>query len=302
MSTAYPGKTQSRVRTFLEFVKIEHTLFALPFVLAGMLLGFAQEGMPLAPSVEAGRVLLLVLVAAVAARTLGMTLNRIVDRDIDAVNPRTAMRALPAGTMGLSTAWMLAAVSALLLFGACWFLNGTVLLLSPVLVLLFFSYPYAKRVTWACHLVLGLAFLCAPAGGFLAVTNGFAGWWPPFLLGLAALCWVAGFDVIYALLDVEFDRANDVQSIPARFGEQRARQVAAGLHALTVLFLALAARAARLDWPMYVAIILVAVVLAYEHAIVDHEDPEAINKAFFNVNAGVGWVVLAGLLAALLRA
>ena len=302
MSTAYPGATPSRVRTFLEFVKIEHTLFALPFVLAGMILGFVQEGIPLAPSLEGARIFLLVLVAAAAARTLGMTLNRIVDRHIDAANPRTAMRALPAGTMSLSTARTLALASAVLLFGACWLLNGTVLLLSPILVLLFFAYPYAKRVTWACHLVLGLAFLCAPAGGFLAVTNGFAGWWPPFLLGLAALCWVAGFDVIYALLDVEFDRAHDVQSVPARFGETAARQVAAGLHALAVVFLALFAYAAGLDWPMYVAVILVAVVLAYEHAIVDHEDPAAINKAFFNVNAGVGWVVLAGLVAALLRA
>jgi 4-hydroxybenzoate polyprenyltransferase len=290
------------VRTFLEFVKIEHTLFALPFVLAGMLLGFRQMGMPIAPSVEALRIFLLVLVAAAAARTLGMTLNRIVDRDIDAVNPRTANRALPAGTMSLSTAQVLAGVSAVVLFAACWFLNGTVLLLSPILVALFFAYPFAKRVTWACHLVLGLAFLCAPAGGYLAVTNSFEGWWPPFLLGLAALCWVAGFDVIYALLDVQFDRAHAVQSIPARFGEANARKAAAGLHALTVLFLAMSARAARLDWPMYVGIILVAAVLAYEHAIVDHEDHEAINRAFFNVNAVVGWIVLAGLLASLLRA
>ena len=298
---AHPGSAASPVRTFLEFVKIEHTLFALPFVLAGMALGFAQEGLPLA-SPDGVRILLLVLVAAVSARTLGMTLNRIVDRDIDARNPRTALRALPAGTMGLSTARILALASAAVLVAACWFLNGTVLLLSPVLVLLFFLYPYAKRVTWACHLVLGLAFLCAPAGGYLAVTNSFAGWWPPFLLGLAALFWVAGFDVIYALLDVEFDRAHDVQSVPARFGERAARQVAAGLHALAVLFLALFAYVAGLDWPMYVAVIAIAVLLAYEHAIVDHEDPAAINKAFFNVNAVVGWIALAGLVAALLRA
>ena len=302
MATAHPAHGASRARTLLEFVKIEHTLFALPFVLAGMVVGLREARVPLAVTAETMRLLALVLVAAVSARTLGMTLNRIVDRHIDARNPRTATRALPAGTMGLGTARALAAVSAVALLVSSAYLNLLVFLLAPVLVLLFFAYPYAKRVTWGCHFVLGLAFLCAPAGGYLAVTGGFAGWWTPFLLGMAALFWVAGFDVIYGLLDVEFDRAHDVQSIPARFGETAARRVAAGLHALTVLFLALFAYAAGLDWPMYVAIILVAAVLAYEHAIVDHEDPVAINKAFFQVNAGVGWVVLAGLLATLLRA
>lgn len=283
----------SRVRTLLEFVKIEHTLFALPFVLAGMAVGVRDAGVPFS-----WRTLLLVLVAATGARTLGMTLNRIVDRAIDARNPRTATRALPAGAMRMGTAVAIALVAGVALVVAAALLNRLVLILAPVLALLFFAYPYAKRVTWACHFVLGLAFLCAPAGGFLAVTGSFDGWLPPFLLGLAAMAWVAGFDVIYALLDVGFDRANGVRSIPAAFGEPAARRIAAMLHMLTVLFLAVFARVEGLGWPMWVAIAAMAGLLVYEHATVDPSDPAAINRAFFHVNAVVGWVALAGLLGA----
>ncbi len=283
------------MRTILEFIKIEHTLFALPFVLAGMMLGFVQAGVPLAFTLEGARIFALVLVAATGARTLGMTLNRIVDRAIDAHNPRTATRALPAGTMSMRTAALLAIISGVVLVAASAALNPLVLALAPVLALLFFAYPYAKRYTWACHFVLGLAFLCAPAGGFLAVTGHFAGWMLVLPLGLAAMAWVTGFDVIYALLDVEFDCAHGIRSVPVRFGVAAARRIALGLHVLTALLLAVFARAAGLGWPMWVAVVAVAALLAYEHATVDPSDPVAINKAFFNVNAIVGWLVLAGL-------
>lgn len=290
---------RSRVRTVLEFVKIEHALFALPFVLAGMVEGFRARGLPLRPTAEGLRLLVLVLVAAVAARTLAMTLNRIVDRAIDARNPRTASRALPAGLLSARAAWVLALVSLVLLVAASALLNPLVLALTPVLALLFFAYPYAKRVSWGCHFVLGLAFLCAPAGGYLAVTGSFAGWARVLPLSLAAMAWVSGFDVIYALLDVEFDRTHGVRSIPAVFGEGPARRIAVALHVLTVLLLAVYARVAGLGWPMYLAVVAIAALLAYEHATVDPRDPVAINKAFFHVNAVVGWVALAGLLAAL---
>ncbi|HEX2021643.1 MAG TPA: UbiA-like polyprenyltransferase [Candidatus Thermoplasmatota archaeon] len=288
------------VRTLLEFVKIEHTLFALPFVLAGMVVGFVHEGLPLAPTREGARVFALVLVAATGARTLGMTLNRIVDRRLDARNPRTAGRALPSGAMRLSTAVALAVASGAALVLAAAALNPLVLALSPVLVALFALYPLAKRFTWACHLVLGLAFLCAPAGGYLAVTGSFDGWVPPFLLGVAAMAWVAGFDVIYALLDVASDRANGVHSMPADLGEPAARRIAAALHALTVLSLAAFGAAFAPRWPLYVAIVAIGALLTYEHAAARPEDPASINKAFFHVNAVVGWIALAGLLGALL--
>ena len=288
----------SRTRTFLEFVKIEHTLFALPFVLAGMVVGFLRAGAPSAG--EAARVTLLVLLAATAARTLAMTLNRIVDRRIDARNPRTASRALVTGEMRLGVAVAIAAVSAVALFVASGMLNPLVFWLSPVLVLLFFAYPYVKRVSWACHFVLGLAFLCAPAGGYLAVTGSFEGWMPPLLLGLAAMAWVAGFDVLYALLDVEFDRSANVHSAPADLGVPNARRLSAALHVLTAFFLALFAYLhPAMGWPMYVAVIAIAALLAYEHATAHPEDPVAINKAFFHVNAVVGWIALAGVLGSL---
>lgn len=274
-------------------MKIEHTLFALPFVLAGMVVGFRESDAPF------WRTFALVLVAATGARTLGMTLNRIVDRAIDARNPRTATRALPAGTMRVRTAVLLALAAGAALVGSAALLNPLVLALSPVLVLLFFVYPYAKRVTWACHFVLGLAFLCAPVGGYLAVAGSFAGSLPALLLGLAAMAWVAGFDVIYALLDVAFDRASGIHSLPADHGERTARRIAAGLHVLVVLFLTVFARVAGLGWPMYAGVAAVAALLAYEHATVDPRDAVAINRAFFHVNAVVGWIALAGLLVAL---
>ena len=289
----------SRARTLLEFVKIEHTLFALPFVLAGMVVGFVHAGRP--PAAEVARIVALVLVAATGARTLAMTLNRIVDRRIDARNPRTATRALVTGDLSTGAAIVIAVVSGLALLVAAGMLNPLVFWLSPLLVGLFFAYPYAKRVTWLCHFVLGLAFLCAPAGGYLAVTGSFDGWFPPLLLGLAAMAWVAGFDILYALLDVDFDRSANLHSAPADLGVPNARRLSAGLHVLTVLFLATFARAhPEVGWPMYVATILIAGLLAYEHATAHPEDPIAINKAFFQVNAVVGWIALAGILGSLL--
>lgn len=290
----------SRLRTILEFVKIEHTLFALPFVLAGLVLGLVATGRPLVADAPNLRALALVLAAATSARTFAMTVNRIVDRAIDARNPRTATRALPTGALTVPQALALAAVSGIVLVVSAALLNPLVLLLSPVLVALFVAYPYTKRVTWACHLVLGLAFLCAPAGGYLAVTGSFAGWQAPLALGIAAFAWVAGFDVLYALLDVESDRANGVHSMPADWGDKVARRVAAALHMLTVLALAAFAAIADLAWPMYLAVLAVGALLTYEHASADPTDPVALNRAFFHVNAVIGWVALAGVVGGVL--
>lgn len=297
--TAAREAPASKVRTVLEFVKIEHSLFALPFVLVGLVVGLLATNGALAASWENARLVGLVLVAAVGARTLAMTLNRVVDRQIDARNPRTASRALATGEMRVRGAWALAGVAAAVLVAASWALNPLCLLLSPVLVALFFAYPYMKRVTWGCHFVLGLAFLCAPAGGFLAVTASFDGWWLAFPFSVAAFLWVAGFDVIYALLDVAWDRANGVRSVPARFGIAGARRVAVALHAGTVLALAWGGVVLGLAWPYWVAVAAAAALLAYEHLITDPQDAGALNKAFFNVNAVIGWIVLAGVLAGL---
>ena len=292
------ARKTSRTKTLLEFLKIEHSLFALPFVLAGALLGFLQRDGALVYGPEFWATVGLVLVAAVGARSLAMTLNRIVDREIDARNPRTATRAIPAGKMSDRTAWTVAAVSAAALFGASYALNGLVFALAPVLVGIFFLYPYTKRFTWLCHGVLGLAFLCAPAGGYLAVTGSFEGYMPPLVLGVAAAAWVAGFDIIYALLDVQFDRANGIKSVPARFGLKGARLIALGLHLVVI-----AALLHFWFWharftPVLLGVVAASALILYQHLLVDPEDVGKINKAFFNVNAVVGWLVFAGLAAA----
>ncbi|HWG91197.1 MAG TPA: UbiA-like polyprenyltransferase [Candidatus Thermoplasmatota archaeon] len=291
------ARKPSTVKTVLEFVKIEHSLFALPFVLAGALLGFLQRDGALTYSTEFWTKVGLVLVAAVGARTLAMTLNRIVDAGIDARNPRTATRALPAGAMSTRRAWAIAVVSAGALFWASAALNPLCLLLAPVLVGLFFLYPYTKRFTWLCHGVLGLAFLCAPAGGYLAVTGGFEGYMAPLVLAVAAAAWVTGFDIIYALLDVEFDRANGIRSVPAAFGVRGARLIALGLHAVVIAALFHFWFWHAREVAMLVAAAAASALILYQHLLVDPNDAGRINKAFFNVNAVVGWVVLAGLIA-----
>ncbi|MGQ0536806.1 MAG: UbiA family prenyltransferase, partial [Methanobacteriota archaeon] len=180
----------------LDFVKIEHSLFSLPFVFAGMAFAYEPSG-TLARPVEV--VFLLAVVAAISARTLAMTLNRLIDKEIDLRNPRTADRALPAGELSQRTAWAIAAASALGLVAAAGLLNRLCLLLSPLLVAAFVVYPFLKRWTAACHFGLGAAWAPAPMGGYLAMTGSFDGSLPVLLLSAAALFWLAGFDILYAL-------------------------------------------------------------------------------------------------------
>jgi len=288
--------TAGRVASYLRFVKIEHSLFALPLVLIGGLEGFRAAGAaPLAP--EAWPVWGLIVLAAVAARTAAMALNRIVDRHIDARNPRTAARELPAGRLKSAEAWALVVVSFAVLFLAAWRLNPLCLALAPVLVALFTLYPYAKRFTAGAHFVLGAAWACGPAGGFLAVTGGFAGSTAVAALAAAAFLWVAGFDILYALLDVDFDRAHRLHSVPARVGPLRGLRLARGLHGLVVVLFALFGWLAGLGWPYWLAWLVVAALLHYEHARARRLDAASINIAFFHVNAAIGWIVLAGVVA-----
>lgn len=299
MSLAAACGIVGSVRTVLEFVKIEHSLFALPFVLAGLALGLRQVGRPpLDPG--ALPLLALALVAAVGARTAAMTINRIVDAPIDAANPRTAGRALPAGKMSVKSAWALAAVALLAMVAAAALLNPLCLALAPLLVVLFVVYPYTKRYTALCHFVLGAALAGAPIGGFLAVTGSFDGITPALLLGGFALLWVAGFDMIYALLDVDVDRTQGLHSVPARYGVPEALVFSSTMHVLMLVPLGvLGLFWLPLSAAFFSAVIVVVVLLAYEHKIADPKDPSKVNRAFFAVNAGIGWIVLAGILAAL---
>ena len=210
------------VKEILEFVKVEHTLFSLPFVLIGFLLAnFEYSTQP--------EDLLWILIAAVGARGLAMALNRIIDRDIDAANPRTASRHLASGSMSMKTAYRLSTVFLIMLLFSAWQLNEVALMMAWLPVLVFVIYPYMKRITWLCHFWLGLCLGLAPAGAWVAVAADVHGWaaitdlhWYPgiFFISLGVMFWIAAFDLNYARMDVDNDRANGIHSFPARFGEE----------------------------------------------------------------------------------
>ena len=220
-----PQAPAGRLRTWGRFVRFEHTLFSLPLLFAGVLLGAGGLDVSLS-------LLGLVLLAGTAARTAALGLNRIIDRRIDAANPRTATRELPSGAMGLGEACALTAAGAVVYAAAAWWIAPICLALAPIPLAVFTAYPYLKRWTPWCHLGVGLGLAMAPLGGWFAVRQEFSDLAPPLLLGLFTLAWVAGFDVIYATLDEEFDRKSGVRSLPARYGRRTALRIARGLHAL----------------------------------------------------------------------
>src|ERR1700688_4411895 len=220
-----PQSVLARLNVVLDMIKFEHTLFALPFAFMGMLL--AARGWP------PWRTMGWIVVAMVGARSAAMGWNRLVDRRIDAANPRTAGRALPAGQVTPAFVAGFVAASAALLAVAAWQLNPLALALSPVALAILLLYSYTKRFTWASHLVLGLSLAGAPLGAWIAVRGDVAA--PPLALGGAVLLWVAGFDVLYALQDVDFDRRAGLFSVPARFGVRAALWLSALLHAVMLL-------------------------------------------------------------------
>src|SRR5436305_876438 len=219
----------ARLRTVLEMIKLEHTLFALPFAFIGMVL--AARGLP------PWRTVLWIVVAMIGARSAAMAFNRLVDREIDARNPRTAMRALPAGRLSPAFVGAFVAVSAALLVLAAWELNPLAFALSPLALAVLFLYSYTKRFTWAAHLFLGLSLSGAPLGAWIAVRGDVQA--TPVLLALAVLTCTSGFDVPYALQDLDFDRRTGLFSIPARFGVKGALWISGAFHVLTLTLLAL---------------------------------------------------------------
>jgi 4-hydroxybenzoate polyprenyltransferase len=261
-------------------VRFEHTLFSLPLLLAGAWLG--------AGGVPPGRTLLWILVAGTGARTLALALNRIIDLEIDARNPRTAGRELPAGKMTLTQAWLVTAVGAVLYFVAAAMLPPLCLKLSPIPVIVFVGYPLLKRVTVLAHYGVGLALALGPLGAWVAVTGALLPFGPAHLLALFTLFWVGGFDIIYATLDEEVDRREGLKSLPAALGRTGALRVAAGTHVAAVLMLVLAV-SRHLTTPVAWGLLaLVAVLFAAEHWLADR-----VNLAFFHVNAVLGFVVFA---------
>ena len=271
---------------FVDLVRLEQTLFALPFAYAGMLL--AQQGLPTLDK------LCWVSLAMFGARTAGMAANRWIDWHIDSLNPRTASRALPAGRVRGSSVILLALASLALLALAARQLNPLCYALWPLAAALLVGYSYTKRFTWLCHLWLGVVQACAPIGGWLAVRGEWAA--TPLWLGLAILTWVAGFDVLYACQDFAHDRAHRLHSIPARFGIERAFRLSEGLHVLTLAALTAMGWCAGLGAIYGLGLILILALLVYQHRILQPDDLSQIQRAFFSANVGISLTLLGALL------
>ncbi len=271
-----------QIRVFLEMVKFEHTIFALPFAYLGMVL--AARGWP------GWRIFLWITVAMAAARTLAFAVNRLADRFYDARNPRTQGRPLPRGEISPATVRAIAAVALATLTLAAWQLNRFVLALLPGAVIFLVGYSYTKRFTWASHWILGLTDGMAVPGAWAAVTASLAH--PaPWLLWLTVTFWMAGFDIIYACQDTEFDRREGLYSVPARFGNAIALRLAKANHVLTVLLLVAAGWTLQMGWPFWVGVLLVAGLLWWENSLVKPDDLSRVNLAFFNVNGYISVLI-----------
>jgi 4-hydroxybenzoate polyprenyltransferase len=273
-------------RRFASLVRIEHTVFALPFAYAGAFL--AVDGWPGWPD------MVWITVAMTGARTLAMALNRLVDAELDARNPRTATRELPAGALTRVQVIALSTVALAVFLVAVFQLDPVVRWLWPIPVVLFFVYPYLKRFTWLCHLWLGACLGLAPVGAWLAVSGEAP--WEAWVLGGAVLLWVAGFDLFYSLFDVEHDRDEGLHSWAVRFGERGVFAGGRAFHAGTVLLLALAGIGLEAGAGYWLGVAAVAALLAYEHAIVRPGDLRRLDAAFFTVN-GVISIVFAAFVA-----
>ena len=271
---------RGRIGTYASFVKIEHTVFSLPLIFAGAWLGLRR-----APSLHLAALLML---AAAGARAVGMGLNRLVDAELDARNPRTKHRELPRGAMTIGGAWGLIAAAGLLYVAASALIAPICLWLSPVPVLLFAGYPYLKRWTSLAHLGLGLAWSLAPVAGYLAATHTLRGISQVQGLWAFSLLWVAGFDVIYATMDEAFDRAEGLHSLPARLGKARALRIAALLHAMAFAALCGFWRGELGSASSFAWLMAVGAALLWEHAVASRR-PEV---AFFHLNAVIGFFVL----------
>src|SRR5512134_129076 len=266
-----------RIGVYLEMIKVAHTVFALPFALMGAFL--AAGGMP------RGKTIFYIVLAMIGGRSAAMGFNRVVDAEIDARNPRTRDRAIPAGQVSKPMAAVFIFLSVLLLLLSAAKLNSLCLKLAPVLLFLLFSYSYTKRFTWMSHVVLGLCLGAAPLAAWIAVTGAF----DPRILAVsfAVLCWVAGFDVLYALQDIEFDRSTGLYSIPRILGVGGSLWVARAFHFAMAALLLLGYHIFKLGWWYLAGWGLCAAVLVYEHAILSEDDLSRLNVAFFNLNGVV---------------
>jgi 4-hydroxybenzoate polyprenyltransferase len=275
-----------RVRTVLEMIKFEHSVFALPFALTGALLAarLTVHGWPTLWQV------FWIVVAMVAARSAAMTLNRIADIRYDKENPRTKMRALATGALSVSFAWIFTFVAVAIFFVAAWRLNSLALKLAPVALAILFFYSFTKRFTNWSHVFLGFALGISPAAAWIAITGSLD--WRMLILCGAVTLWVGGFDVLYACQDVEFDKEAGLYSVPKQFGIANALWIARVMHVGVVLLLGWLAASFGLPWPAWAGIVVVAALLGYEHSLVKANDLSKLNAAFFTVNGYISMLFL----------
>ena len=276
----------SRIRTVLEMIKFEHSVFALPFALTGALLAAraSSHGWPTLWQV------LWIVVAMVAARSAAMTINRIVDVRFDKENPRTKTRALATGALSVSFAWAFTIVAVAVFWMAAWQMNPLALKLAPLAIAILFFYSFTKRFTSWSHLFLGFALGISPAAAWIAITGSLD--WRMLILCGAVTLWVGGFDVLYACQDVEFDQRAGLFSVPKRFGIAAALQIARVMHVAVVILLSWLAASLGLPWPAWAGIVVVAALLAYEHSLVHANDLSKLNAAFFTVNGYISMLFL----------
>jgi len=272
-----------KLKIFLAMIKFEHSVFVLPFGYVGAFLTERKI-----PSVND---LVWITLAMVGARTAAMTLNRIIDRHIDAKNPRTAGRALPRGLLSLNEAWIYVCLSLALLTFSVYHLSPLAFRLFPLVVVFLVVYSYTKRFTWFCHLVLGAVLGMAPLGTWVSITNRFD--LAPLLLALGVLFWVAGFDIIYACGDYEFDRREGIYSIPARFGIRRALAVSTAFHVLSPLFFLAAGLILNLGLFYLAGLIIAVFILFYQHSLISPHDLSRAGIAFFNLNGILSMIMFA---------
>jgi len=272
-----------KLKTTLAMIKFEHTLFALPFAFLGAVLG--ANGLPTWWQI------LWITVAMVGARSAAMTFNRIVDRDIDAANPRTANRELPTGKLSVGFAWVFLYIAIGVFLLASYMLNWLTFALSPVALLFVLGYSYAKRFTAFAHLLLGAALAISPSAAWIAV-RGSVNDEVPILLSLFVLIWTAGFDVLYACQDFEYDRKHGLRSIPARFGIKNALWIARLFHFQAFIVLLLLWLVTGMAWPALVGVIAVGALFVYQHTLVKPSDLSKMNAAFFTTNAFVSVILL----------
>jgi 4-hydroxybenzoate polyprenyltransferase len=277
MENSLTNTAWGKLTSLLEMIKFSHTVFAFPFALMGVVLASLANG--IAPTF--GQIFW-VCIAMIGARTGAMGLNRIIDARIDADNPRTAERHLPAGRVSSGEAWLMVLGAFTLLLIAAWMLNPLCLKLSPIAIFFLVLYSYCKRFTSMAHIVLGICLAAAPVGAWIALRGDIG--WPVMVLGLAVLFWVAGFDIFYALQDYEFDRDKGLFSIPSRFGVERSFQITRVFHIIMILLLLLLAFSQGLGLIYLLGVLVVAGLLVYEHTLVRPDDLSRLDAAFFNMN------------------